>query len=47
MTIDALEIAVDDALLKGDVNLDGMISWEEYMITQKVQATVETHVNMV
>lgn len=30
MTIEALEIAVDDAIKKADFNWDGMISWQEY-----------------
>lgn len=31
MTMEGLEIAVDDALKKADFNYDGMISWQEYV----------------
>lgn len=42
MTIDALEIAVDDALKKADFNYDGMISWQEYVYSLAQTPTVDS-----
>lgn len=42
MTIEALEIAVDDAMRKADFNYDGMISWQEYVYSLGKNPTVDS-----
>lgn len=47
MTIEALEIAVDDALKKADFNWDGMISWREYVYSLSITDTSsEEHIDI-
>lgn len=37
MTIEAMEVSVDGALLRADFNRDGFIAWDEYILSLKAE----------